>query len=82
MNDYAANHNIEDDDLPIQPHDSSKNRDAANSNSNSSSSARINDNRKQNHRSHNPKVWRDISKTRYGERGTGNGERARERNDN
>ena len=29
-NDYAANHIIEGDDLPIQPHDSSENRNAAN----------------------------------------------------
>ena len=43
-------------DLPIQPHDSSENRNAANSNySNFSSSARIN-NREQNHRSQNPDV--------------------------
>ena len=74
-NDYAANHIIEGDDLPIQPHDSSENRNAANSNySNFSSSARIN-NREQNHRSQNPDVWRDISKTRYGERGTSTGKK-------
>ena len=55
-NDYAANHIIEGDDLPIQPHDSSENRNAANSNySNFSRSARIN-NREQNHRSQNPDV--------------------------
>ena len=75
MIDYAANHIIEGDDLPIQPHDSSENRNAANSNySNFSSSARIN-NREQNRRSQNPDVWRDISKTRYGERGRSTGKK-------
>ena len=75
MVDYAANHDIEGDDLPIQPHDSSENRNAANSDSNFSSRARINNNREQNHRSQNPEVWRDISKTRYGERGRSTGKK-------
>ena len=56
MIDYAANHDIEGDDLPIQPHDSSENRKAANSDSNFSSRARIDNNREQNHRSQNPEV--------------------------
>ena len=75
MIDYAANHDIEGDDLPIQPHDSSENSNAANSDSNFSSRARINNNREQNHRSQNPEVWRDISKTRYGERGRSTGKK-------